>query len=359
MTSTTHMPKRTTIKDVASAAGMSLGTVSGVLNNGGNFTDETRKKVWEIANNLNYSPNARARGLRSGSAEQTRCKSGIIIHITHMGQENPIGNEFEALRSSMLAWNAEKMGMFPITYWYYKLKGFQCPPVLNGHIDGAIVGTPHPEVVNILREKIPMVLMDVPFSGNHSEVPMVNLDSRYGFTELFALLKARGHRRIGTISAVGNGEELLNETIYANDLKMAAVFSGIDVHPDCNLVVNVSPETHEAKMAEAAEHFLKYIKSGEISAIVCPTMSYSGSLYRKFSALGLSIPEDVSLTGMEFGYAAPQHDVTSVTYNWQGLIDTSLEVLKSLIDGKKLSCREFLVKPGFHPGSTVKNLTTR
>lgn len=350
------LKNRTTIKDVAKAAGMSLGTVSGVLNNGGNFTEETRKKVWEVANHLNYSPNSRARELRSGGVDNPRRKSGIIIHITHMGQENPIGNEFEALRSSMLAWNAEKIGLFPITYWYYKLKGFQCPPVLNGYVDGAIVGTPHPDVVNILKKKLPMVLMDVPFSGNHSEVPMVNLDSRYGFTRLFSLLKERGHRRVATMTARVSGDELINETIFHNDLKMAAAMNGIDIHPDCDLTLDVTPETHEQVMAQTARHFAAYLEKGEISAVVCPTMSYSESLYRQFTAMGLRIPEDLSLSGVEFGMTPPLHDITSICYDWPAMIDTSLEVLKNLIDGKPSTCREFLVRPGFHDGGTINNL---
>lgn len=157
--------------------------------------------VWEVAHSLGYVPNAQARRLRAGETENDRGKTGIIIHISHLGCETPIGNDFQARRSQLLEWDGQRRGLYPITYWYHKLKGFQCPPVLNGHVDGAIVGTPHSEVVAILKDKLPTVLMDVPFTHANVGVPMVNLDYRPGFTALFAALREKGHRSVGVVSS--------------------------------------------------------------------------------------------------------------------------------------------------------------
>ena len=65
--------------------------------------------------------------------------------------------------------------LFAIPYCYYKQGGFQCPPLLNDLIDGAIIGTPHLEIVNTVKAKVPVVLMDVPFSMDFVDVPMVNM----------------------------------------------------------------------------------------------------------------------------------------------------------------------------------------
>ena len=77
------MTKRITIKDVAQHAGMSLATVSGVLNGETRFSEKTTKHVWEVANRLNYMPSASARGLRSGASGE-RVRTGLIMHIVHM-----------------------------------------------------------------------------------------------------------------------------------------------------------------------------------------------------------------------------------------------------------------------------------
>ncbi|HDS11796.1 MAG TPA: LacI family transcriptional regulator, partial [Candidatus Wirthbacteria bacterium] len=58
-----------TIKDVANLARVSESTVSRVLNNKEYVKDDTRKKVFEAVEQLNYKPNRLARGLRINSSQ--------------------------------------------------------------------------------------------------------------------------------------------------------------------------------------------------------------------------------------------------------------------------------------------------
>lgn len=58
-----------TIQDVAREAGVGLGTVSRVLNNHPSVSDETRMRVMEVVERLNYQPNVQARRLVKGRAE--------------------------------------------------------------------------------------------------------------------------------------------------------------------------------------------------------------------------------------------------------------------------------------------------
>jgi LacI family transcriptional regulator len=55
--------RRTTLEDVARAAGVSMMTVSRVINNKGRISQETRNRVFEIIENLDYRPNHAARTL--------------------------------------------------------------------------------------------------------------------------------------------------------------------------------------------------------------------------------------------------------------------------------------------------------
>ena len=54
-----------TIYDVAREAGVSMATVSRVVNGNKNVKENTRKKVLEVIDRLDYRPNAVARGLAS------------------------------------------------------------------------------------------------------------------------------------------------------------------------------------------------------------------------------------------------------------------------------------------------------
>lgn len=52
---------KTTIYDVAKAAGVSITTVSRVINNTGRISDKTRQKVMNVMNEMAYTPNVHAR----------------------------------------------------------------------------------------------------------------------------------------------------------------------------------------------------------------------------------------------------------------------------------------------------------
>lgn len=353
------MSMRITIKDIASASGMSLGTVSGVLNGGRGFSEDTRRKIWEIANSLNYAPSESARSLRMGCGHEQRGNSGIIIHITHIAGSPPTESLFEARRSQLIAWSAKQIGLYPITYWYCESEGFQCPLVLNGYVNGALVGTPDLDVVNALREKVPFVLMDVPFTGAISDIPMINIDMRLGFMNLMGILREKGHRSIGTLVAEQIDNRMANETIFHNELLSAARLAGISVPSSCDLRLQITPATHEQKMAEVAAHFKQQINQKNVSAIICPTHTYAKSLLNCFMQMGVNVPDDVSLVGVDSNDGLPEHETTSILYDWPAMIRASLNVLKDLIGGHKTDCREFLIRPRYHEGNTLGRAEVR
>ena len=76
----------TTIYDLAKAAGVSISTVSKALNDSYSISEETKKRIREIAEGMGYKPNARARSFAKG-------KNGIILFAADLsrgvGFENP------------------------------------------------------------------------------------------------------------------------------------------------------------------------------------------------------------------------------------------------------------------------------
>lgn len=80
---------RVTIKDVASAANVSIATVSYVLNNkqGQSISEDTRKKVLQTANLLGYECNVMAKFLATGKADTV---AAIVKDLDGMGAQNYI-----------------------------------------------------------------------------------------------------------------------------------------------------------------------------------------------------------------------------------------------------------------------------
>lgn len=69
-----------TLKDVARESGLTVGTVSRVLNNRGYISEQTREKVFEVMRQLNYQPNEMARSL---SKQKSNTVGVIVPHIVH------------------------------------------------------------------------------------------------------------------------------------------------------------------------------------------------------------------------------------------------------------------------------------
>lgn len=69
-----------TLKDVAEKAGVTVTTVSRVINNRGYISEQTRKKIYDVMKELNYQPNELARSL---SKQRTNTIGIIVPHIVH------------------------------------------------------------------------------------------------------------------------------------------------------------------------------------------------------------------------------------------------------------------------------------
>ena len=216
------MKNRITIRDVAKKSGLSIATVSGALNGAKGYSKETIRKVWEVANQMNYSPRTAARNLQAGGDENEHGTTSLIMYIVSRGQENPVlGGEMGASLCS-LSCKAQCRNLFVIPYSYYQLDGFRCPPLLNGYVEGAIVGTPHLEVVHAVHSRVPTVLVDVPFSPDLSNVPMVNGDWRYGSAILLKRLSELGHRSIAFLQPYDQSQDMSSENILTAARKLGS-----------------------------------------------------------------------------------------------------------------------------------------
>ncbi len=75
------MPKRTTIQDVARAAGVSVTTVSRYLNGRyDSMSEKTREKIAAVIAELGYRPNALAKGLK---AQRTETVGAIVVNMSY------------------------------------------------------------------------------------------------------------------------------------------------------------------------------------------------------------------------------------------------------------------------------------
>lgn len=181
-----------TIKDVAREAGVSIATVSYVLNNKpAAISEDTRRLVWDTARRIGYTPNVTARNLRASESRLI----GYAWHEVPLDQVNPVLDRF----TYFLARSAEAAGYHILTFTY--------PPddplpvydelIRTGRVDGFVVGGTNlddPRLEYLIQRQFPFVAFGR--SNPNWDFCWVDTDGQQGVRDAVDYLVEQGHRRI-------------------------------------------------------------------------------------------------------------------------------------------------------------------
>ena len=188
--------KKVSISDIARKAGVSVSTVSFVMNDKAvkmRISREVIEKVERVAREMGYRPNQLARGLRTGKTRTI----GLIV-------EN-ISNAFFATLAKTIEDEAKKYE-YKVVYCSTDNDEDKARELVNllsqRQVDGYIITPTQNLVEDILRlqaENKPVVLIDRYFSG-HAEIPSVLVDNYKGVAEGMEYLIGKGYRKIAYIS---------------------------------------------------------------------------------------------------------------------------------------------------------------
>lgn len=184
--------KRTTITQVAQKAGVTIATVSHVINGTAPISEETKKRVREAIEELQYVPNATAKALRS------RRKTSIGLMIPNLN------NNFHSKVTSVFVEEAYKEGYSVQIHGYeYSLEREKRElERLERNDIGTVVifnGAGDEERIRrFLKKEIPVILVDR--STTLPDVPYIRFDNHKIMSEIVSMLKEKGYNRIGFFS---------------------------------------------------------------------------------------------------------------------------------------------------------------
>ncbi|MDV2682897.1 LacI family DNA-binding transcriptional regulator [Alkalihalophilus lindianensis] len=183
---------KATIYDVAKKAGVSIATVSKVINNTGNMRESTRQRVIEIMKEMNYRPNMAASAL-TGKGTKTL---GLLIP--------DISNPFFSEMARTIEDRAHELGMSVIicsTDENDEKEKKYVELLRDKNVDGFIVGASFKDkrvLQSLIKDHIPLVLL------THDDVSLditrVSIDDFKGGYEATSHLLAQGHRNIAIIA---------------------------------------------------------------------------------------------------------------------------------------------------------------
>jgi LacI family transcriptional regulator len=275
--------RRSTVRDIAAETGVSIATVSRVLNGQTNVAPHTRDLVQQAVDRLGaQAPEPRTPPPRDPAA------GAVYVRCPYL-----LTDYFGLIVSSI----AETLSLHGRRVILDAGEATQHSPVLAGladqrGIDGAILILP-PEssrdLAQLRNRGFPFVVVD-PRTALPKDVVAVSAAHLSGARSVTNHLLTLGHRRIGVIAGPNNW--------LASDARLAghgAALSEAGLLPDPELIRHVEPTTEHGR--KAAVRLLS--QADRPTAIVgfCDKSAVGALVAAR--ELGLRVPEDLSVTGFD------------------------------------------------------------
>jgi DNA-binding LacI/PurR family transcriptional regulator len=309
-----------TLREVAEAAGVSIKTVSNVINGYPYISKTTRESVEKAVEKLGYQPNLSARGLRSGrtgaislvipdlknpyfaeladSVMRAASKRGVAVFIEQSGGDR---------ERELAILHGPQMRM---------ADGILFSVLGLGQDDAALVDIPRPLV--LLGERI--------FNGPADHVTMKNVEASRAATEHLLSLGRTAIVALGAHPDEVIGSAGLRLAGYRQALEEAGVaYRG-------ELVVEAG-EWHRVDGADAMRAFLN--SGAQFDGVVAFNDSLAFGAMRAIEDHGYRIPEDVAIVGFddvdETRYSIPT--LSSIDPGRDDIADTAVRLLLARIEG--------------------------
>ena len=318
------MVKKPTIKDVAQRAGVSIATVSFVLNNrpGQVISERVKKRVWRAAEQLKYHPSAAAAGL----ARKRTHNVAIIFYR----EENQISNQFY----SFVVQGAVKEAIrrqynLLFSYLPHEYAGYSDLPkvIREKNAEGAIFVQHVDErlVRDIEARGIPVVAID---NFPHiSKLNSLQIDNRRGGQLAAEHLLELGHQHLAFLYS---GLDRPSIAERAEGFEGAIVQRGLSYSVRNNLI-ECSAFTFEAGYEEMLRVFARKRRP---TGLLCANDEIAAGALRAAHELGLSVPRDVSVVGFDnismSAYTDPP--LTTVAVDKEALGSRAMDRLLELVE---------------------------
>lgn len=340
-----------TLKEIAAMAGVSAATVSYVLNNTAQVSDETRQKVEKIIKETGYRSNMLAKSLRKN---ETFLIGVIVEDITVWHTASIIDgiNEIAEIRGyntilSNLRLLSKIESQFEHISIFQKDIDKALDVLIGMQVDGVIYVGMHDRKINHVLHDIqkPVVYCYCYTDGEGSSVRYSNEKTAYQVTRN---LIDEGHKNIGVINGLEGSEPA---QLRFRGFSKALAESGIELKPE-NVVRGDWSYQHGK---EAARKLLS--RKDYPDAIVAMNDEMAVGVYHAAEELGFKIPEDFSVTGFDNAdiaqYVSPK--LTTVNRPLQEMGYRSMELLLNMIHGVNVGDVNITLPCTIIEGESVKN----
>ncbi|NQV71952.1 LacI family DNA-binding transcriptional regulator [bacterium] len=278
-----------TIKDVAQRAGVSMSTVSRVLNNICPVDSEKRTRVEEAVEELGYTPNPAARSLLSNQTGGV----GIILPF--------VSGEFFSEFLNGVDEVAQSEGIFILISTSHH-SASELKAALSGmykRVDGLLIMAPNmvaEEVIRLTPNEVPFVFVNTQM--NTEKIDGITFDNYGGMYAMVMHLVSKGHRRIAFLTGP-KGAHDASERLrgYVTAMKD----TGVTIHPELIIPGQYTQKSgydSVSKILALAERPTAIMASNDDAAV---------GVMSALRDAGVSAPSEMAVTGFD--------DVPSAQYS--------------------------------------------
>lgn len=309
------MAKAVRMADIAEKLGVSIVTVSKALAGKDGVGDELRTSILKLADEMGYCG-------KSGSAPAEKSyQIGILNSYFYLEKGSSFyWSLYERLLKYLSA--AGDIGILEVVSEEDTQK-LNCPRLVQEkRVDGIIVMGPFPEEYYRMLGSlgVPMVILDS-YNAQLGFDSVIS-DGYYGMYTMTDYLISMGHRKIMYVGTVGETSSITDRFYgYCRAMREAGIIVTDDmVIPDRNDIGKISVE-------------IPGDICGRATALACNCDFTAYEVFNKISAMGIKVPEDISIVGFDNYILSEMAAVKITTYDVDkdGMAEASVKQLRSRI----------------------------
>ena len=309
-----------TILDVAKLCGYSKATVSRAFASPEQVSEKTRNKIYQAAQQLNYTPDAIARAMVRGRTDNI----GFIIYEK---QYPVVMNPFYSpiFESVMQTCGRKGYSLFISSHGDLKLPNGQT--CVKKQLDGIILAGHSDEqlVSDLRRQNMPVVLLNNELDMD--DLTCITTDQYGGAALAMRHLIEKGHRRIGLLA--GNFSPHVYMSRY-NAYRDVLTENGCEINPQ--LIKTIEPTVEDA--IESTQKLLAL--EHRPTALFCTNDTIAIGAVKAILRSGLRIPEDIAVVGYDDSENSRmiEPELTTVQVDKTAMGRLAAERLIALIEGE-------------------------
>jgi LacI family transcriptional regulator len=289
--------KTPTIYDVAERSGVSISTISRVLNASDKVNVETRTRVFRAIDELGFIPKAEARARALQKSSRIGVVTPFFTAPSFVQRLRGVAAALSKVNYDLVIYTVDSTD---------RLRGYLASLPLTGNIDGLIIMSlpiGEPEARRLQEHHLPTVLIEYP----HPDLNSVEIDDAEGGRLAAQYLLKKGHRRIAFLGDTDLPEYALHPvSLRLMGFRQILTEAGIVIPEQ---LVRLAPYTQE-QTREVASQLLNLPEPP--TAIFAATDFQALGILKAARQLGVRVPEELAIIGFDDLDQADYADLTTI-----------------------------------------------